>query len=91
MNRALPAQGALSREDGKPIAIGEAHRLAQNDVMLGNVMAGEIDRSENHLQYALVLGSCPLAQPADDEGGGGFHQRHLLPAHRYDSAAESRR
>lgn len=44
----------LSREDGKPLAIGEAHRLAQNDVMLGNVMAGEIDRSENHLQYALL-------------------------------------
>ena len=27
---------------------------AMKDVMLGNVMAGEIDRSENHLQYALL-------------------------------------
>ena len=53
MNRAF-LRRVLSREDGKPIAIGEAHRLAQNDVMLGNVMAGEIDRSENHLQYALL-------------------------------------
>ena len=53
MNRAF-LRRVLSREDGKPLAIGEAHRLAQNDVMLGNVMAGEIDRSENHLQYALL-------------------------------------
>lgn len=45
MNRAF-LRRVLSREDGKPLAIGEAHRLAQNDVMLGNVMAGEIDRSE---------------------------------------------
>ena len=53
MNRAF-LRRVLSREDGKPLAIGEAHRLAQNDVMLGNVVAGEIDRSENHLQYALL-------------------------------------
>ena len=53
MNRAF-LRRVLSWEDGKPLAIGEAHRLAQNDVMLGNVMAGEIDRSENHLQYALL-------------------------------------
>lgn len=62
----------LSLQDGKPITLGEAHRLAQNDVMLGknlyfnpngvdpNHMSPELDNSENHLQYAL-LGDPALA------------------------------
>ncbi len=52
----------LSLQDGKPIAIGEAHRLAQNDVMLGNNYyydsngnkVTEKDVDENHLQYSLL-------------------------------------
>lgn len=56
----------LSMQDGKPIALGEAHRLAQNDVMLGtnryptptredpNKTSPEQDNSENHLQYSLL-------------------------------------
>ena len=56
----------LSLQDGKPIALGEAHRLAQNDVMLGtnryptptredpNKTSPEQDNSENHLQYSLL-------------------------------------
>ena len=53
INRAF-LRRVLSKVDGKPITLGEAHRLAQNDVMLGNVVSGETDRSENHLQYALL-------------------------------------
>ncbi len=52
INRAF-LRRVLSEEGGKPITIGEAHRLAQNDVMLG-AYPGEQDRSENHLQYALL-------------------------------------
>ena len=56
----------LSLQDGKPITLGEAHRLAQNDVMLGtnryptptpsdpNKTTAEKDNTENHLQYALL-------------------------------------
>lgn len=56
----------LSLQDGKPITLGEAHRLAQNDVMLGtnryptptredpNKTSPEQDNSENHLQYSLL-------------------------------------
>ena len=56
----------LSLQDGKPIALGEAHRLAQNDVMLGtnryptptredpNKTSPEQDNTENHLQYSLL-------------------------------------
>lgn len=56
----------LSLQDGKPIALGEAHRLAQNDVMLGtnryptptredpNKASPEQDNTENHLQYSLL-------------------------------------
>lgn len=62
----------LSLQDGKPIALGEAHRLAQNDVMLGtnryptptredpNKTSPEQDNSENHLQY-LLLGDPALS------------------------------
>lgn len=53
INRAF-LRRVLSLVNGKPITLGEAHRLAQNDVMLGNVVTGETDRSENHLQYALL-------------------------------------
>lgn len=44
----------LSRVDGKPITLGEAHRLAQNDIMMGAVVQGEKDNSENHLQFSLL-------------------------------------
>lgn len=56
----------LSMQDGKPITLGEAHRLAQNDVMLGtnryptptredpNKTSPEQDNTENHLQYSLL-------------------------------------
>ena len=56
----------LSLQDGNPIALGEAHRLAQNDVMLGtnryptptredpNKTSPEQDNTENHLQYSLL-------------------------------------
>lgn len=53
INRAFMRR-VLSYVDGKPITLGEAHRLAQNDVMMGAVMSGEQDRSENHLQYSLL-------------------------------------
>lgn len=45
---------ALSVKDGKPTTLGEAHRLAQNELVLGS------DRTENHLQYSL-LGDPALA------------------------------
>ncbi len=44
----------LSYVDGKPITLGEAHRLAQNDIMMGSVVQGEKDNSQNHLQYSLL-------------------------------------
>lgn len=53
INRAF-LRRVLSQVDGKPIAIGEAHRLAQNDVMMGAVKDYEVDRSQNHLQYSLL-------------------------------------
>ena len=53
INRAFMRR-VLSRVDGKPVTLGEAHRLAQNDVMMGAVKGNEQDRSENHLQYALL-------------------------------------
>ncbi len=59
INRAF-LRRVLSLKDGKPMPVGEAHRLAQNDVMLGAVVDGEKDRTENHLQYAL-LGDPALA------------------------------
>ena len=52
LNRAF-LRRVLSIENGKPLTLGEAHRLAQNDVMLGTY-PGERDRTENHLQYALL-------------------------------------
>ena len=57
INRAFMRR-VLSQKDGKPMAIGEAHRLAQNDVMKGTY--GETDTSQNHLQYSL-LGDPALA------------------------------
>ncbi len=59
INRAF-LRRVLSVENGKPLTLGDAHRLAQNDVMLGAVMSGERDVSENHLQYSL-LGDPALA------------------------------
>lgn len=50
----------LSRVNGKPVTIGEAHRLAQNDVMTGRIDASEQDVTVNHLQYSL-LGDPALA------------------------------
>lgn len=67
MNRAFMRR-VLSTKNGKPLTIGEAHRLAQNDLILGTnkspnllgVWVSEFDRSENRLQYAL-LGDPALA------------------------------
>ena len=62
MNRAF-LQRVLSLKDGKPMPIGEAHRLAQNDLVLGNVIGydskgqpiKETDLTTNRLQYALLV------------------------------------
>lgn len=59
INRAFMRR-VLSMVDGKPITIGEAHRLAQNDVMTGAVNSAETDVTVNHLQYSL-LGDPALA------------------------------
>ena len=59
INRAFMRR-VLSTVDGKPITIGEAHRLAQNDVMTGSVNEAETDLTVNHLQYSL-LGDPALA------------------------------
>ena len=53
INRAFMRR-VLSYVDGKPITLGEAHRLAQNDIMMGSVVQGEKDNKENHLQYSLL-------------------------------------
>lgn len=53
INRAFMRR-VLSYDNGKPIKLGEAHRLAQNDVMTGAAASGEIDQSQNHLQYSLL-------------------------------------
>ena len=53
INRAFMRR-VLSYDNGKPIKLGEAHRLAQNDVMTGAVMSNERDQDENHLQYSLL-------------------------------------
>ena len=53
INRAFMRR-VLSHVDGKPITLGEAHRLAQNDIMMGAVVQGEKDNSENHLQFSLL-------------------------------------
>lgn len=56
MNRAF-LRRVLSTQNGKPLTIGEAHRLAQNDLVVGfrlptGVM--ESDRTANRLQYSLL-------------------------------------
>ncbi len=61
MNRAF-LKRVLSTIDGKPVPIGEAHRLAQNDLVVGNVIGHtskgdpitENDRTSNRLQYSLL-------------------------------------
>ncbi len=53
INRAF-VRRVLSWKDGKPMTIGEAHRLAQNDVMTGQVNSAETDVTVNHLQYSLL-------------------------------------
>ena len=50
----------LSLVDGKPITIGEAHRLAQNDLVSGNGPTSGSDVTVNHLHYSL-LGDPALA------------------------------
>ena len=59
INRAFMRR-VLSTVDGKHITIGEAHRMAQNDVMTGRVNSAETDITVNHLQYSL-LGDPALA------------------------------
>lgn len=61
MNRAF-LRRVLQIENGKPLTIGEAHRRAQNDLIVGNVIGydakgnaiTESDRTNNRLQYALL-------------------------------------
>ena len=50
----------LSLVDGKPVTMGEAHRLAQNDLVSGNGPASGSDVTVNHLNYSL-LGDPALA------------------------------
>ena len=62
INHAFMKRVLSLKDDGTPITIGEAHRLAQNDVMLGNNYyyssngdkVYERDVAENHLQYSLL-------------------------------------
>ncbi|MBD9087726.1 MAG: Por secretion system protein, partial [Prevotella copri] len=50
----------LSLVDGKPVTMGEAHRLAQNDLVSGNGPTPGSDVTVNHLNYSL-LGDPALA------------------------------
>ena len=59
INRAF-IHRVLSLVDGKPITIGEAHRLAQNDLVSGNGPTSGSDVTVNHLHYSL-LGDPALA------------------------------
>ena len=59
INRAF-IHRVLSLVDGKPITIGEAHRLAQNDLVNGNVPNSGFDDTVNYLHYSL-LGDPALA------------------------------
>lgn len=58
MNRAFLYYVLSHDSNGKPMTIGEAHRLAQNTLAQGGPFGG--DRSENRLQYSL-LGDPALA------------------------------
>lgn len=56
MNRAF-LRRVLSTRDGKPMTVGEAHRLAQNDLLLGYELSNgkkEHDNTTNRLQYSLL-------------------------------------
>jgi len=56
MNRAF-LRRVLSTKDGKPLPIGEAHRLAQNDLVVGFTLPSgvtESDLTANRLQYSLL-------------------------------------
>ena len=56
MNRAF-LRRVLSTKDGKPLPIGEAHRLAQNDLVVGFTLPSgvtESDQTANRLQYSLL-------------------------------------
>lgn len=53
MNRAF-LRRVLSRDStGRACTLGEAHRMAQNDLMTGSYQ-GESDLTSNHLQYSLL-------------------------------------
>lgn len=62
MNRAFLERVLSTTADGKPMPIGEAHRLAQNDLVLGHVIGynskgepiKESDLTANRLQYSLL-------------------------------------
>ena len=56
MNRAF-LRRVLSVVDGKPLTVGEAHRQAQNDLVVGYKLPSgvtESDQSANRLQYSLL-------------------------------------
>ncbi len=52
INRAF-IHRVLSLVNGKPITIGEAHRLAQNDLVTGTGPTSGTDATVNHLNYSL--------------------------------------
>ena len=60
LNRAFLKYILGRDENGKPYTLGEAHVLAQNDMINGTGYNGESDRTTNHLQYSL-LGDPALA------------------------------
>ncbi|SEA29124.1 Por secretion system C-terminal sorting domain-containing protein [Segatella bryantii] len=60
LNRAFLKYVLGRDENGKPYTLGEAHVLAQNDMINGTGYNGESDRTTNHLQYSL-LGDPALA------------------------------
>lgn len=69
INRAFLRRVLSHTSDGKAMTIGEAHRLSQNDIMLGRFKdkewqytgghweqrtVTELDNTVNHLQYSLI-------------------------------------
>jgi hypothetical protein len=54
LNRAFLKYVLSRNSKGNPLTLGEAHRLAQNEMMTGTGYNGESDRTTNHLQYSLL-------------------------------------
>mgnify|MGYP001169637189 FL=1 len=54
LNRAFLKYVLSRNSNGIPLTLGEAHRLAQNEMMTGTGYNGESDCTTNHLQYSLL-------------------------------------